>query len=85
MPAGEYVTFNVTDSYGESATKNIKIIINAVNDAPMLDMADDWVYNNDNASSTDGITIDCTQNLWVDLNITANDIDSSILTFTIDN
>ncbi len=78
------ISVGTYDNLGEKRIHNFTITIWSVNDAPVIESADNWKYNNENASSNDGRTIKCTQGQEVDLTVTATDIENDTLTFGLD-
>ena len=69
------IKIKAIDDDGAWKIHTIIINITSVNDPPVLNTADKWNYSNSNASSTNGIVIKCTQGSFVNLNVTASDVD----------
>jgi hypothetical protein len=81
------INFSAWDSGNEMVEKAGTVTINPVNDAPVMDTADNWINNEvDNITeiSLDGLEITTTQGLNVDMIVTASDIDSNILNFALE-
>ncbi len=74
LPTGEKVLLRATDDYGRSVTQNITVIINGVNDDPVLRRIE--TYNSNATISRDGRTIITSQDKFVELTINASDIDN---------
>ena len=63
---------------------DLNITVNSVNDIPVIETTDNWMFNNMNATYDDEMTILCEQGKYVDINVNASDIESDTLTFSID-
>lgn len=77
------------DVVGESVTHNLTIEIAPINDPPVLNKPNKWDKNDENSDSAyttfskDGMNIEATQDKYVDLFVTASDVDSTSLKFDI--